>query len=191
MRALAFTPDDRYLAGGGRNGRVRIWDLQMGQEAHTFPAHRQRIRDLTFDQQGDRLITAGEDRAVRVWNWQQREELYFLAGTPGKILAVVALPGDRLATAGSDNMIRIWDLNQRQLLSQLRGHHGSVATLDANDQWLVSGSFDASVRIWPLEEMQRALTVLQQQRATHLTRGSVPSESTRPTVSLEAGTPTE
>jgi WD40 repeat protein len=77
-------------------------------------------------------------------------------------------------------VIRIWDLGQRELISQLRGHQGSVVALDSNDRWLVSGSFDATVKIWPLEEMERAMATLEKQRAAQLTEAPTDA-ATRPT----------
>jgi WD40 repeat protein len=103
------------------------------------------------------LITAGDDRVVRVWNVGGWDEAYVLAGVPGKVFSLTPLPNERLATACSDNVIRVWDLRQRRVIRELRGHEGSVAALDANDRWLVSGGFDATVRTWPLAAMDEVL----------------------------------
>jgi WD40 repeat protein len=157
-----------------------VWDIGQARELTTFPAHRQRIRDLTFDATGQRLITVGEDRTVRVWKVESWGQEYVLSGEPGKVLSMAALSNERLATACSDNVIRIWDLGQRELISQLRGHQGSVVALDSNDRWLVSGSFDATVKIWPLEEMERAMATLEKQRAAQLTEAPADA-ATRPT----------
>jgi hypothetical protein len=183
MRSIAFSPDDAWIAGGGRNGRIRIWDIEHARELTTFPAHEQRIRDLTFDVSGQRLITAGEDRAIRVWSVERWVEEFSLSGAPGKVLSMAALTDERLATACSDNVIRIWDLGSRELISQLRGHQGSVVALDANDRWLVSGSFDATVRIWPLDEMERAMTALKSRRAAPLTE--LPADAATRPISIE------
>ena len=170
MRAIAFSPDDRWLAGGGRNGRIRIWDLDQNEVLRTFVGHSQRIRALTFDDTGQRLISASEDRTVRVWDASTGQQEFQLAGVPGKVLSMTALPHGRLATACSDNAIRIWDVSQRRLISQLLGHTGSVAALDANQNLLVSGSFDTTVRLWPLPEMDRAIAVLERQRTRPVSR---------------------
>ena len=76
-------------------------------------------------------------------------------------------------------MIRIWDVSQRRLISQLTGHTGSVAALDANQTWLVSGSFDTTVRLWPLPELDQAIAALERQRTRTVSR--TPSE----TISVE------
>jgi WD40 repeat protein len=165
MRCIAFSPDDRLLAGAGRNGRVRIWDAVTGESVRTIEAHRQRVRAIAFMTRDEQVVTASEDRTVRGWDPRSGEELFRLSqetgGTgPGKVLSMVALDGGRLATASSDNHIRIWDLSSQRLLSQLKGHQGSVAALDANTQWLVSGSFDTTIRIWPLARVDEALGTL-------------------------------
>lgn len=165
MRCIAFSPDDRLLAGAGRNGRVRIWDAVTGESVRTIEAHRQRVRAIAFMTRGEQVVTASEDRTVRGWDARSGEELFRLSqetggASPGKVLSMVALDGGRLATASSDNHIRIWDLASQRLLSQLKGHQGSVAALDANTQWLVSGSFDTTIRIWPLARVDEALGTL-------------------------------
>ena len=178
MRAIAFSPDDRWLAAGGRNGKIRIWDLRRGETLRTQPAHRQRIRALTFDDTGHQLISASEDRTACVWNLQTGEQAFRLAGVPGKVLSMAALPHGRLATASSDNVIRIWDLSQRVLISRLEGHTGSVAALDANGKWLVSGSFDTTVRLWPLPEMEQAIAALERRRTRAVSRTPLETEIT-------------
>jgi WD40 repeat protein len=180
MRSIAFSPDDRLLVGGGRNGRLRVWDLQAGRELTTFAAHAQRIRDVTFDSAGTNLISVGEDRTVRVWNATGWSEQCRLAGVSGKVFSLAHLSHDRLATACSDNLIRIWDLRRRELVSQLRGHQGSVAALDANDRWLVSGSFDGTVRIWPIDEIDRTLSTLREQQSADKS-GAAGDAETQPT----------
>lgn len=164
MRCVAFSPDDHYLAGAGRNGKVRVWDAQTQEENSTFVAHHRRIRAIRFTEDGSQLLTASEDGTVRVSNVRDGSELYSLHGVPGKVLAMTVLPGKRLATASSDNVIRIWDLKGQRLVSQLKGHTGSVAALDANERYLVSGSYDATVRLWPIDTMEQAIVALEQRR---------------------------
>ena len=61
-------------------------------------------------------------------------------------------PG-RLAAGSSDNLLRVWDLASQQLIKTFTGHTGTVAALACNErgQVLVSGGFDATVRVWQLK----------------------------------------
>jgi mitogen-activated protein kinase organizer 1 len=75
-----------------------------------------------------------------------------LPARPGVVLSLVFCGPDRLAAGGSDDLIRVWDLTTRSEQLRLVGHTGSVSALvwDAQAELLVSGSFDTTVRLWPL-----------------------------------------
>jgi division protein 1 len=57
-----------------------------------------------------------------------------------------------LAAGGSDNLIRLWDLSSATEVGRLSGHQGSVATLDCDEDLLVSGGYDTMVRIWTIKD---------------------------------------
>jgi WD40 repeat protein len=149
MRAIAFSPSLDYLAGGGRNGRLRIWDLDAGTHVD-IAAHTRRIHALAFTQGGRQLLSAGEDRAVRIWDVASGRMLDQSTRPAGKTMAIAFLNANLLATAGSDNAIRIWRLGGDQPLATLRGHTGSVTALAVSGNLLVSGGFDTTVRGWSL-----------------------------------------
>jgi WD40 repeat protein len=151
IRAVAFSHDDRLLACGGRNGLIRMFDLADGAELLTFAAHRQRIRAVTFSRDDRRLVTCGEDCSISVWNASSGAAEFTLA-TPGKVMAMVAHAPDRLATGGTDNCVTLWDLARKRRIARLKGHSGSVVALDYHAGILVSGAYDATVRVWPMNE---------------------------------------
>jgi WD40 repeat protein len=147
MRALDFSPDSRLLAAGGRNGIVRVWQLDDGAVVRQYRAHRQRVRCLLFSPEGRDIVSAGEDRTVRITPVVGENRGEALPPGPAKILSM-AFFDDFLMVGGSDNLIRAWHWNERREVATLRGHHGSVASLEALGDSLISGSFDTTVRIW-------------------------------------------
>ena len=63
---------------------------------------------------------------------------------------------DEVAVGGTDNQIAIWNLKKQTVRKVFQGHTGSVTSLDYISRAdglggiVVSGSFDTSVRTWPL-----------------------------------------
>jgi WD40 repeat protein len=68
VHAIAFSPDEKRLAGGLHDNTVKLWDLATGQEILTLRGHRNRVLGVGFSPDGTRLVSAAADRTVRVWN---------------------------------------------------------------------------------------------------------------------------
>jgi dipeptidyl aminopeptidase/acylaminoacyl peptidase len=151
LRAVAFSPDDRLLATGGRNGVVRVWSTEDFAVRHEYAAHRQRIRALQFSPDDQQLVSAGEDQRIYAWSLpDQRGQA--LSTRPAKLLSLAFFGPHEVAVGGSDNRIRLCDLSALTEIGCLAGHEGSVAALTSDHHVLISAGFDATVRIWTIED---------------------------------------
>lgn len=65
LSAVAWSGEGPWLAIGGTNGLVRIWDADTGLPITGFGGHRGALAHLAFN--GSELTTAGADLAARVW----------------------------------------------------------------------------------------------------------------------------
>ena len=146
MRTLAFSQSDQYLAAAGRNGKIRLWKTADGSVVKQYDAHAQRVRGLMFTQDGNGIVSCGEDRTIVVASIGS-ETIRKLPPTEAKILSVCRI-GSWLATGCSDNTIRLWDIDRGREFAVLEGHDGSVAVLESSGELLVSGSYDTTVRSW-------------------------------------------
>lgn len=71
VTAIAFSPDDRILALGSRDGVVRLWDARTAERMGEFRGHDGAIRLLTFGEDGTRLISGSSGERVIVWVVEQ------------------------------------------------------------------------------------------------------------------------
>ena len=71
LRAVDFSPDGKYVAAGGKEDFVRIFDARTGKKvAELFDEQRkvdQGLYDLEFSPVGMRLAVPHLDRLIRVW----------------------------------------------------------------------------------------------------------------------------
>ncbi len=144
IRAVAFSPDGRWLATASDDHTAQIWDTGDGQQLTTFP-HDSAVVGVAFSPDGYRLATASDDHTARIWDTTNGKQLTTL--THDKPVRGVAFSpdGHRLATASDDKTARVWDAT--------------------NGQQLASVTHDDSVQASPVEE--RALWRSQLAWVTH------------------------
>jgi WD40 repeat protein len=65
-RALAFSADNRWLAGGGSTSYAYLWDVESMQEMARIP-HGNPVTSVSFSPDGNELLTASR-KVVRIWD---------------------------------------------------------------------------------------------------------------------------
>jgi len=137
--------------------------------------HMAKINGLAFTPDGKYIVSAGDDKVIRIWDWRAGKTVRTIRGQSGpgpegKIAAMALSPDGRwLAVAGwtPDNDIRLYDFASGQLKALLKGHRDVVFGLafSPDGKKLISGSglAEFSAIIWDVE-MQTLLHRLQGHR---------------------------
>jgi WD40 repeat protein len=65
---VAVSRDGRWVASGGEDNMVRLWDAQTGELIHSFRGHSSIVSRVAFSPDGKRLASASFDKTVKVWD---------------------------------------------------------------------------------------------------------------------------
>ena len=115
IRALAISSDQRTLAYGGRDGAVRLIDLDhvpavMDRQRECVmevQAHTNRIRAMVFSADDSLIYSVAEDRRLVGIDRKSESIQYQLDVGAGRLMAIERLSEERYAVSGSDNTIRL------------------------------------------------------------------------------------
>jgi WD40 repeat protein len=114
------------------------------------------VPNAGFVRASKQLVTCSGDHLIRVWDVASGEDLYQLKGGVGPVSGFAVSTDGRLVAAsyGGTSTIWVWDLKARKVLRKLEGHENRVRCLaiSVDGAFLVSGSDDATARVWRLSK---------------------------------------
>jgi predicted Zn finger-like uncharacterized protein len=155
VRALAVTPDGRFLLWGGENAALSVWDLEAGRAVRTWQRHTGFTTAIALAPDGRHAVTAGSDRIVRLWDLVKGQCLRQMEGHEDAVTSVAVGP-TRAVSGSRDGTVRVWDLDGGRCLGTLAGHKGRVSAVALNEDQarVLSGGEDRTVRDWGLNSLQ-------------------------------------
>ena len=122
LTTCAFTPDGTHVVTASADSTLRVWKLtepRPGTAAllieplgEALRGHRGTVRQLVITADGQRLLSVGEDKTLRLWDLQSQTLTGTLGVAANALTGVALLPGGRRAvTVGDGKELQLWDLD--------------------------------------------------------------------------------
>jgi len=145
VNAVVFSPDNRWLASGGKDNVIKIWDLATGNILRTLYGHTTNVNALAVSPDGKLLasgsgdindqrdlgaftqggVVGGEaDNTVRIWSVQTGQQLQVLRGSELPVGAVAFSSDGRTLTSVSGDAIKVWDVSAGTELRSQKTQYG-------------------------------------------------------------------
>jgi WD40 repeat protein len=122
VNAIAYSPDGRYLASGGDDCTIKLWNAAIHSTrscAVVFEGHTSVVWSVCFSPNGKILASGSEDGSVRLWNVDAAGDgscLVHLRSHHRDSLRSIAFSPDgrTLATGSWDGTVRLWNPNEHK-----------------------------------------------------------------------------
>jgi WD40 repeat protein len=159
-KLAAFSPDGQRIVtvhkGKPNFDKGTFRDIAMVMKAASsdvpfvLEGHEGSIQFAAFSPDGQRIVTASEDRTARVWTADGSGKSFELSGHEGPVESAAFSPdGQRIITL-SGRTVRVWKADGSDKPLVLRGHKDSIrsAFFSPDGQRIITVSYDLTARVW-------------------------------------------
>ena len=168
--SVVISADSRYIAMGGSDQTIKLWDLASGKELKTFSGHNGSVVSIAISAD-DRYIVSGclGGSNIILWDLASGEKLRTFSGYNVDIDSIAISADNRyIVTDGYnvdiwqqgyyDNTIILWDLASGKKLKTFfmfrQKNDASLIWLpiaiSADNRYIISGSADQTIKLWEL-----------------------------------------
>ncbi|RPA95990.1 WD40 repeat-like protein [Choiromyces venosus 120613-1] len=195
---VAASQDGKFVATGGQDTRIVVWDAELMKALKVFKFHRGAVTGLTFRRGSNQLYSCSTDRSVKLWSLDELAYVESLFGHQDEVVGITALAGERCVTVGSrDRTARLWKIvEETQLVFRGGGRSSGTesrkprknkdgskryeeGTIDCvamiDEEHFVTGSDNGDISLWSILKKKPVHTI---QLAHGLQRTLLPDEHT-------------
>lgn len=168
---VAASGDGKFVATGGQDKKLIIWDTKDLKPLRVFPQHRDAVTSLAFRRGTNQLFSASKDRTVKIWSMDELAYVETLYGHQDEVLDVGALSQEKCVSVGArDRTARYWrvveesqlvfrgggsggkrrDEDGPQVKNYNEGSMDRIAMVD--DEMFVTGSDNGTISLWNIQK---------------------------------------
>nr|CAD7603229.1 unnamed protein product [Timema genevievae] len=152
---LKWSPDNQYLASGGNDNRLYIWNMHSVSPVQTYTEHIAAVKAIAWSPHQHGLLASGggtADRCIRFWNTLTGQPVQCV-DTRSQVcnLAWSKHSSELVSTHGySLNQILVWKYPSLNQVAELTGHSFRVLYLamSPDGESIVTGAGDETLRFW-------------------------------------------
>ncbi|MDB5335704.1 MAG: domain, G-beta repeat [Planctomycetaceae bacterium] len=105
---VAVTADGKWLAAGGADNNIRLFNLTDGKPGKVLAGHTGPVSSLKFTADNTKLVSGSTDKSIRVWNPVDGAVLARI-DTPAPVTSLTLnQDSTQIISGGADNLIRVW-----------------------------------------------------------------------------------
>lgn len=165
---LKLVNDDKDLVTCSSDLSLKLINLNRdsgSENIHKFPnVHRDYVKKLSYNRPDNQIISGGLDGKIVVWDLNNLKPFKTIdnsqAGNSSLPNSIYSLANDNsnlISSGGPNNTINIFDKranSQNSLVRKLIGHQDNVRCLLMNENFILSGSTDTTIKLWDLRNFK-------------------------------------
>lgn len=151
--SITFSPDGKYLAVAREGGATDLLPVRAPARARTLKLHSGDVFDSAWSPDASMLVTASQDRTVRIYDIGNEIEKHVLEGHTSDVLMLWFADGGNILCSVEAGQLWLWSCNTWEVLAVIkdplrRWRH--IASTDSLDAVATLTDQESAIDIWDL-----------------------------------------
>lgn len=125
--------------------------------ANILEGHTRTIYSATFSPDGKQIVSASEDKSIRIWDMMTGECLWVIKGHADAVFSASFSPDGKKIISASRNVLRIWNAETKECLKVLKGR--DYANFSPDGKVILTRGYATSLFILDAETGERINTI--------------------------------
>ncbi|MGA2640336.1 MAG: caspase family protein [Spirochaetia bacterium] len=168
VRAVALSPDGRYVLSASYDKTLKIWDASVGKELKTLKGHSFWVMAAAFSNDGARALSGCSDGVLKVWDVRSGGETLSIKGHADAVTSIAPSPdGVSFFSASRDGTVKRWSEETGELLGQMIGvpSIANSVTVSRDGHSILTAHEDGKLIVWDAASGAARLTIEAHARA--------------------------
>ena len=154
---LGFVDEGQHLLSCHRDGTIQLLDPTQGERILRHKISGMTIRGGWITASSGKALLCGDDGGLYISFPPKYAPMRVEWGHSVRADAIALLAGGRQALIAHLSRLHCYDLGAKRLIAAYTGHEALVTSLaiSPNERRAVSGSEDATIRVWHLDDIYR------------------------------------
>lgn len=148
-----ITPDEKHFLASDVTTTLKLYKTKTGQLIRTYTGHTGIVSQVIFFEQGNKFLTAGEDKFIGIWDMKQTSPVNKLIGHRDQVSKIAITPDEKyLISGGKDKMLFIWDLSTGAMVKKLFAHSAEITSIaiSPDQKYVASAAKDKRLCLWDI-----------------------------------------
>jgi eukaryotic-like serine/threonine-protein kinase len=134
LTAVDYSPDGKYVATGGVDGDLVIFETVGWTEIYRIRTPHGGINDVQFSPDSKSVATAGDDHSARIWSISDGKQSQVVTRPEFDDSSRVCFSPDgiHLVTCWRNEIASVWNLQIGNLVADLKGHSRTIVDIDVS-----------------------------------------------------------
>ena len=154
LKSAVFSPKGTYVALIDWTEEDNlVFDVESGRLVNKLPGHSNDINFISFSNDEKYIVSASEDKTVRVWDIKKGSECLSIEHAGSVNSAAFSEDRSKIITTCDDNTMQLFDANNGTLIRTYNGLSNAAryAIFNPDGRLIASTSMDHSIFLWNVE----------------------------------------